>query len=59
MLQDLPIEKISIDPIANGNIVRVSMIDKDADDTKDRWIAEEFYFNSNDEVLAFLETNLD
>ena len=58
-MNDLPIEKVSIDPIANGNIVRVELIDNDASDYKDRWTTEEFFFESSDEVLAFLETNLD
>ena len=58
MVQDLPIENFFIDYIANGYVVRVSYIDKKAHQD-DRWSSEEFYFATVDEVLAFLETNLD
>ena len=56
-MNDLQIENILINSIANGNTVRVSLIDNEADDQRDRWTSEEFYFESLGEVLAFLETN--
>ena len=58
MAQDLPINYITINPIANGNIVRVNFVDKESDD---HWasLQEEFYFEGAEEVCAFLETNLD
>ena len=54
----LPIDDILIEPIDNGYLVRVSFIDKSAE-VEDRWTSVKHYFATIEEVLAFIETNLD
>lgn len=58
MAQDLTINYININPIANGCILRVAYVDKEGDDGWEN-PSEEFYFASTEEICAFLETNLD
>ena len=50
----LEIDEVNIAMIANGHLVRVEY-KEDGDD----WRREKFFFDTIDEVLAFIETNLD
>ena len=50
---ELKIDRVVIRDINNGVLVVVEY------DENDEWIRETFFFDTNREVLAFLETNLD
>lgn len=54
MVEELKIDCVNIGIIANGYLVRVEF-----GEVGDDWIREKFFFDTSDEVLAFLETNLD
>ena len=57
-MEELRIESFYISIIENGYIIRVSLVD-DAQVVDDRWQEKKFFFETKDEVIAFLETNLD
>ena len=52
-VMELKIDRVVIRDINNGVLVVVEY------DENDEWIRETFFFDTNREVLAFLETNLD
>ena len=54
MVEELKIDRFVTSIIGNGYLVRVDF-ESDGDEYKD----DKFFFDTADEVLAFLETNLD
>ena len=54
MVEELKIARININLVSNGYYIRVEF-----DDNDDDWRIDKFIFETKDEVLAFLETNLD
>ena len=56
-MEELRIDVIEIEPIINDYVVRVIMVDDD--DVDDRIRITKFFFTTIENVLAFIETNLD